>query len=75
MYRVYCISHLPKNKEWSREKSSARITRHQAAEGHSSLPNKVSSNWIMIPHEEPDQSYFWHVYCKCQGFFPYRVKS
>jgi hypothetical protein len=29
----------------------------------------------MIPHKEPNQSYFRHMDCKSQSFFPHRVKS
>lgn len=50
------------------------LTRHEAAEGHSSLPHKVSPDGIMVPNQEPHQGNFGHVDGEGEGLLPNRIE-
>lgn len=51
------------------------LTWHHAAESYCPLSNEITPNWIMIPHEEPNQCDLWHVHCEHQRLLPHGVKT
>lgn len=56
---LYCstaVENKQKQKEIVNPERKGQLipTRYQAAEGHGPLAHEVSSNRIMIPHQEPD---------------------
>lgn len=50
------------------------LTRHEAAEGHSSLPHKVSPDGVVVPDKEPHQGNLGHVDGEGEGLLPDRIE-